>query len=71
MKKTKKNHRRAFLLLAVLLVVAAVTLGAIAFSQSMLIGHEESRLAGESIQARYAADSGMDGARLFLAATAA
>ena len=69
MKKTKKNHRRAFLLLAVLLVVAAVTLGAIAFSQSMLIGHEESRLAGESIQARYAADSGMDGARLFLAAS--
>ena len=33
----------------------------------MLIGHEESRLAGETIQARYAADSGIDEARLFLA----
>ena len=69
MRTNKKNHRRAFLLLAVLLVVAAVTLGAIAFSQSMLIGHEESRLSGESIQARYAADSGMDEARLFLASS--
>lgn len=74
MSKTKKrqkqlatNKRNAFILLAVLLVLAAVTLSALAFSQSMFIGHEESRLAGETIQARYAADSGIDHARLFLA----
>ena len=74
MKKTKQRrvetetaNRRAFILLAVMLVLAAITLSALAFSQSMLIGHEESRLAGESIQARYAADSGIDHARLFLA----
>ncbi len=74
MSKTKKRQkqsatkkRNAFILLAVLLVLAAVTLSALAFSQSMFIGHEESRLAGETIQARYAADSGIDHARLFLA----
>ena len=69
--KSELSHskRKAFLLLAVLLVLAAVTLAALAFSQSMLIGHEESRLAGDSIQARYAADSGIDAARLFLASS--
>ena len=65
--ETTKANRNAFILLAVMLVLAAITLSALAFSQSMLIGHEESRLAGESIQARYAADSGIDAARLFLA----
>ena len=64
---TAKANHNAFILLAVMLVLAAITLSALAFSQSMLIGHEESRLAGESIQARYAADSGIDAARLFLA----
>ena len=64
---TSNDNRNAFILLAVMLVLAAITLSALAFSQSMLIGHEESRLAGESIQARYAADSGIDAARLFLA----
>jgi len=63
----RKPKRNAFLLIAVLLIVSAVTLGALAFTQSMLVGHEESRLAGETIQARYAADSGIDAARLFLA----
>ena len=74
MTKTKKRtldaakaKRNAFILLAVMLVLAAITLSALAFSQSMLIGHEESRLAGETIQARNAADSGIDAARLFLA----
>ncbi len=62
-----KAKRNAFILLAVMLVLAAITLSALAFSQSMLIGHEESRLSGETIQARNAADSGIDAARLFLA----
>ena len=66
-KQSDTKKRNAFILLAVLLVLAAVTLSALAFSQSMFIGHEESRLAGETIQARYAADSGIDHARLFLA----
>lgn len=61
--------RRGFILLVVLLVLAAITLSALAFTQTMLIGHEESRLAGESIQARNAADSGIDAARLFLSAS--
>ncbi|MEI8214194.1 MAG: hypothetical protein WCI02_18765, partial [Planctomycetota bacterium] len=61
------GKRRAFLLLAVLLVVSAITLASLAFMQSMLLGHQESRLTGESIQARYAADSGIDAARLFIA----
>lgn len=61
------RRRSAFLLLAVLLVVSAVTLASMAFMQSMLLGHQESRLTGESIQARYAADSGIDAARLFVA----
>jgi len=62
-------EKPGFILLLVLLVLAAITLSALAFTQTMLIGHEESRLAGESIQARNAADSGMDAARLFLAAS--
>jgi DNA uptake protein ComE-like DNA-binding protein len=61
------KNRRGFLLLAVLLVVSAVTLASLAFMKSMLLGHEESRLTGQSIQARYAADSGIDAARLFVA----
>ena len=61
------RNRRGFLLLAVLLVVSAVTLASLAFMKSMLLGHEESRLTGQSIQARYAADSGIDAARLFVA----
>ncbi len=62
-----KKNRHAFILLAVMLVLAAIALSALAYSQSMLIGHEESRLSGETIQARYAADSAIDHARLFLA----
>ena len=65
------RNRRGFLLLAVLLVVSAVTLASLAFMKSMLLGHEESRLTGQSIQARYAADSGIDAARLFVAYTKA
>ena len=65
------RNRRGFLLLAVLLVVSAVTLASLAFMKSMLLGHEESRLTGQSIQARYAADSGIDAARLFVAYTRA
>ena len=59
--------RRGFLLLAVLIVISAVTLASTAFMKSMLLGHEESRITGQSIQARYAADSGIDAARLFVA----
>ena len=49
--ESKSQNRRAIILLAVMLVLTAITLSALAFSQSMLIGHEESRLAGETIQA--------------------
>jgi len=63
----KAKARRGFLLLAVLIVISAVTLAATAFMKSMLLGHEESRITGQSIQARYAADSGIDAARLFVA----
>ena len=66
-----RKQRRAFLLLAVLLVVSAVTLASLAFMQSMLLGHQESRITGESIQARSAADSGIDAARLFIASSRA
>ncbi len=82
MKRSRKVHRisrkrttapttkrRGFILLLVLLVVSAISLGALAYSRSMLTGHEESILAGEAIQARYAADSGIDAARLFLSYT--
>ena len=61
------RKRKGFLLLAVLIVVSAVTLATTAFMKSMLLGHEESRITGQSIQARYAADSGIDAARLFVA----
>jgi type II secretory pathway component PulK len=71
MKKHKKRAKtkvsRGFILLVVLMVLAAITLSALAFTQTMLIGHEESRLAGESLQARNASESGIDAARLFLA----
>jgi type II secretory pathway component PulK len=67
----KSSRRSAVLLLAVLLVVSAVTLATLAFMQSMLLGHEESRLTGENIQARYAAESGIDAARLFIASSRA
>ncbi|MFM8574241.1 MAG: type II secretion system protein GspK, partial [Pirellula sp.] len=65
--KQPSNRRRGFLLLAVLIVISAVTLASTAFMKSMLLGHEESRITGQSIQARYAADSGIDAARLFVA----
>jgi hypothetical protein len=67
----KPTRRNAVLLLAVLLVISAVTLSTLAFMQSMLLGHEESRLTGENIQARYAAESGIDAARLFVASSRA
>ena len=68
MKTTSRpKPRRGFLLLAVLIVISAVTLASTAFMKSMLLGHEESRITGQSIQARYAADSGIDAARLFVA----
>ena len=61
------RNRRGFLLLVVLLVVSAISLGALSYSRSMMTGREEAAIAGEAIQARYAADSGIDAARLFLA----
>ncbi|MCE2800368.1 MAG: type II secretion system protein GspK, partial [Planctomycetaceae bacterium] len=63
----QSKPRRGVLLLAVLIVISAVTLASTAFMKSMLLGHEESRITGQSIQARYAADSGIDAARLFVA----
>ena len=61
------QNRKGFLLLVVLLVVSAISLGALSYSRSMMTGREEAAIAGEAIQARYAADSGIDAARLFLA----
>ena len=61
------QNRKGFLLLVVMLVVSAISLGALSYSRSMMTGREEAAIAGEAIQARYAADSGIDAARLFLA----
>ncbi len=61
------KDRRAMLLLMVLLVVSGVSLTALAFSESMLVGFEESLLMGRSAQARAAADSGVAAVRVFLA----
>lgn len=63
---TRSAHRGAFLLLMVLLVISVVTLSALSFSESMVLRNEESVLAGRQLQARMAADSGLDAVRLFL-----
>lgn len=63
---TRSNPRPAFLLLMVLLVISVVTLSALSFSESMVLRNEESVLAGRQLQARMAADSGLDAVRLFL-----
>jgi len=60
-------ERRGMLLLLVLLVVSGISLTALAFSESMLAGYEESLLMGRSAQARAAADSGVAAVRVFLA----
>jgi len=61
------KERRGILLLLVLLVLSGVSLTALAFSESMLVGYEESLLMGRSAQARAAADSGLASVRVFLA----
>jgi len=63
---TRPAQRSAFLLLMVLLVISVVTLSALSFSESMVLRNEESVLAGRQLQARMAADSGLDSVRLFL-----
>ena len=63
----KFRTRKAFLLLMVLIVITVVTLSALSFSESMVLRDEESQIAGRHLQARLAADSGIDAARLFLA----
>ncbi len=63
------DSRQGIILLIVLLVVASISLGALAYSRSMLSGHQESVLLGESIQSRNAAESAIDAARLFLASS--
>lgn len=60
------RSKRAFLLLMVLIVVSFVTLAALSFSESMLLTFEETQIAGEQMQARLAAESGIDATRLFL-----
>ena len=65
-KKTKVRSR-AFLLLLVLLVVPLITLSALALAERMFLRHEEVYYAGNALQARLAAESGIDSARLFLA----
>ena len=62
----RSSRRNAFLLLMVLLVISVVTLSALSFSESMVLRNEESILAGRQLQARMAADSGLDAVRLFL-----
>ncbi len=59
-------NRRGFVLIMVLLVVAAVTLAALGFSEAMLSSREESILLNRATQARMAAESGVDHIRLFL-----
>ncbi len=58
--------KRAFVLIMVLLVVAAVTLAALGFSETMLASREESILLSRSSQARLAAESGLEHVRYFL-----
>lgn len=62
----KLTQRQAFLLLLILLVLPGITLTVLSLTESMFLQHEESILAGQYMQARFAADSGMDAARLFL-----
>ncbi|MFM8407134.1 MAG: general secretion pathway protein GspK, partial [Pirellulaceae bacterium] len=64
--RIRSAPRSAFLLLMVLLVISVVTLSALSFSESMVLRNEESVLAGRQLQARMAADSGLDAVRLFL-----
>ncbi len=67
MKNGKTSGREAFLLLLVLLVVSGVSLTALSLSDSMLMNYEESILINKATQARCAAESGINAARVFLA----
>jgi hypothetical protein len=62
----RSRSAAGFLLLLVLLVVSGVSLAALAFSDSMLLGNEEVRLIGQRVQARAAVDSGVEAVRLIL-----
>lgn len=66
---TLRGGRPAFLLILVLVVVAIASLAGLTFSRSMLITHEMSQISGARLQARMAAESGLQSVRLFVAMT--
>jgi Type II secretion system (T2SS), protein K len=72
MNRTRRStNRPAFLLLLVLLVVSGISLTSLSLSDSMLMNFEETLLINRSTQARCAADSGINAARMILANTKA
>jgi type II secretory pathway component PulK len=55
-----KLHRRGSMLLLTLIVVALLTLGAMAFFERMFAEHRASRAHGRQLQARHLAESGIE-----------
>jgi len=58
--------RRGMILILVLVVIAVLSLGALTFSELMLVEHEAASLSGRQAQAQALAESGVEMARLFL-----
>ncbi len=54
------------ILILVLVVIAVLSLGALTFSELMLVEHEAARLSGRQAQAQALAESGVEMARVFL-----
>ncbi len=62
-----RSARKGMVLILVLVVVAALSLGALAFSELMVNRHEAIHVAGRQVQARLLAESGLEAVKLLLA----
>lgn len=67
-RSTNRPNRSAFLLILVLVVIAMASFAALSFAKSMMLAHSSSRFSNARLQARMAAESGLQSVRLFLAA---
>src|SRR5262245_18195685 len=65
-RKSKSEPRRASALVLMLIVVAMLTLGAVAFFERMYSEHQAGRASGRQLQANHLAESGVEFAKAIL-----
>ncbi|MEM6692591.1 MAG: type II secretion system protein GspK, partial [Planctomycetota bacterium] len=63
---SRLRHRRGFFLVLVLVVIAVATMGVSTFTETMLMYDDAAYLQADRVQARMAAESGIQTVRLLL-----